>query len=208
MTPWKAKMDAQDPKALSIDPIVQDVTEGVSKLAVPEPLCTDAWVANIKTLIRPGDAIVLRRDYEVSNELEKILEGSFYGHAAIYLGGDLPIFEAVTVDGVRNVSLEHLLYTKDAFCLCRLPNVTWTDAQIAQMRSFAQTMIGWKYNFTMDWNKIGEVYCSELVTKIWQCVDANVLLNMKTTDFLGKMQLSPQNLFASCDQIQTYGATS
>jgi len=189
------------------DEVLGTIIEGVAKLAVPEPMITDDDVAAVKSLLLPGDCIVTRRNYELSNAGEKILTKSFWGHATWYLGDGilLPIYEAVTKDGFRRVSLERLCFTKDAIGICRLPGSPWTQDQIAQMKAFADTMLGFTYDFSMDWQLNHQVYCSEAVIKIWEQGNAQEADAVKTTTDLGQMVRSPQNIWDSTVQIKQFG---
>lgn len=187
------------------DEVVETIVKDVSHLAVPEPKITDDDVNMIHSLLQPGDIIFCRRDYEISNAAEKLLTGSFWGHAALFLGdchdGGLPVFEAVTTDGFRRASVARVCLTKDAIGIGRLAH-GWTLDQLDLMEFQGVKWLGQPYNFAMDWDIEGKLYCSQAVAKLWQLADSSIVFHQ--TNKLG-MEVSPQNLWDSVKQIATFG---
>lgn len=189
--------------------VIGELVEGVSELAVPEPMITDHDVEIIKALLMPGDLIFCRRNYELSNVGEKILTNSYWGHVGIYIGWNdeaLPVYESVTKEGFRKVSVERICLTKDAIAIGRKAGNLWMPAQIEDMEDLAMSWIGKKpYNFEMDWNNESKLYCSQAAVKLWLHGDKSMRLDQfKQTNIL-QMEISPQNVFDSVNIIGRFG---
>lgn len=187
------------------DELVGEIVEVTSRLAVPAPVISDVDVALIKTQLIPGDIIFCRRDYEISNVGEKVLTDSFWGHCAIFMGNDriLPVYEAVTTDGFRRVSVDRICFTKDAIGIGRVGK--FSSEQIDAMEQQAIKWLGLPYNFEMDWSITDKLYCSQAVVKLLQIANPSDVF--KETNLIG-MEISPQNVWDSVQQIATYGVKS
>lgn len=178
------------------------VASAISKVCKPEPIIQDSDVSDIASKIQPGDLLVSRTDYELSNVVEKLLTGSFWGHAAIYLDGY--VYEAVT-KGVRKTSLEKFCYTKDAVGLGRLPGPAWTPDQLAAMKAFCESKISEPYDYSLIWGTMRKWYCSKLVYFAWKTGAPKDVAAIQTTDELDMIKITPQNVWNSCQQIQAFG---
>jgi uncharacterized protein YycO len=162
------------------------IVKAVSKVSIPE------------RHIKNGDCLVSRTDWELSNFFEYALTGSFYGHAAIYFDGY--VYEAVT-SGVRKISLERFLFTKDAIGLCRLPGPDWTVNQCIMMKSFLDAQIGEAYDYGFSWTAQDRWYCSKLVFSAWHEADPKDADAIRTKRILGETKIIPQDVWDSSVKI-------
>jgi uncharacterized protein YycO len=178
------------------------VSKFISRICRPEPAITDAEVVNIKSILKNGDCLVSRVDYELSNVVEKLLTGSFWNHAALYSNGY--VYEAVT-GGVRKVSLEKFCYMKDGIGLCRLPGSDWTVEQINSMVKFCEDQSGEPYDFSFEWGTTTKWYCSKLVFMAWKAAGAKELDAIQSINAFGLRKVIPQNMWDSIVQIKRYG---
>jgi uncharacterized protein YycO len=178
------------------------ITQAISKVSKPEPQINDADVSLLKFFLKNGDCLITRTDYELSNFCEKLLTGSFYGHAAIYLNGW--VYEATTT-GVRRVSLEKFAFSKDGIALCRLQGPDWTKEQIDKMEQFCFAQLGKPYDYSIDWGSTISWFCSKLVYFAFQKGQAKDLSAIETTETLGLMEITPQNLFNSLFTVACLG---
>lgn len=186
-----------------ISNITWDLSQACSKISKPEPIINDADVASIRLLIKDGDAICSRVEWEFSNLAEKILTGSFWGHTAIYLDGF--IYEATT-KGVRKITLEMFCYRKDALGLGRLQGSDWTPEQCAKMKTFLEAQIGAGYDFSFSWGLLKKWYCSKLVYFAWNqanAIETNAIQSMST---FGLKKVTPQNIWDSIIQLLKCGS--
>lgn len=182
--------------------ITSYLSHSVAKISKPEPQIKDEDVFDIRLKIKNGDCLVSRTDYELSNVCEKILTGSYWGHAAIYFDGF--IYEAVT-GGVRKVSFEKFCYMKDGLGLVRLPGSDWTLEQCSIMTKFLDTLIGEQYDYSFDWGNVKKWYCSKLVFKAWEQGDAKEAEAVGSVTILGTKRIIPQNIWDSLPRIAHYG---
>jgi uncharacterized protein YycO len=176
----------------------------VSRIARPELIISDFDFFALKPIIKNGDCLVSRVDYQLSNVIEKILTGSFYGHAAIYLNGF--VYEAST-HGVRKISLAKFCYTKDGIGLCQLPGPDWTEDQCDKMFDFLEAQMGEPYDYSFDWDTDARWYCSKLVYLAWAHAHAKDVEAISVTEELSKRVITPQNIWNSTLKIETYGET-
>ena len=193
---------------MRLDTIISNLTatlsHAISKVCRPEPAITDQDFENISSLLQNGDCIVSRTSYELSNVVEHLLTGSFWGHAAIYLNGW--VYEATTY-GVRAISLERFVYMKDAVGVCRVPGLEWTEKQLYDMQKFCDSKIGANYDYSLSWGKRKKWYCSKLVFMAWQMGDAKADEAIKAVMFLGMKKVTPQNIWDSVTDITQRGVT-
>lgn len=178
------------------------LAECVSKISRPDPVIADADLTEIRDTLKPGDCLVTRTNYELSNTLEKILTGSFYGHAAIYLDG--MIYEATT-KRVRKISLERFVFIKDGIGVCRLPGSDWTDEQLKSMKDFCDSQLGDEYDFSFNWGQRKKWYCSKLVWFAWDIGKPQESEAIKSNNLLGMKKVIPQNIWDSAQKIKTFG---
>jgi uncharacterized protein YycO len=181
-----------------------DITMAISKVSRPEPIIEDSDVADLKSLLQDGDCLISRTEWELSNVCEKILTGSYWGHAAIYLKGK--VYEATT-KGVRITSLEKFCFTKDGLGLCRLPGSPWTQKQISEMVLFCEDQLGEEYDFSIDWGSRKKWYCSKLVYFAWMAGNPLETDAIQSKYVLGQKRIIPQNIWDSVLKIKSYGVS-
>jgi uncharacterized protein YycO len=193
---------------MNLTTIVHKVVELLSRLVAwfsrPDVIITDEDVRSICATIKDGDALITRTNYQMSNLVEYILTGSFYGHAAIYLNGY--VYEATT-HGVRRETLERFCYSKDGIGICTLPGPDWTGIQVALMQSFCMAQFGEPYDYSFDWWTDKKWYCSKLVFKAWVEARPEAARAVRVTQVLDSATVTPQNIWDSTVQIKTYGVT-
>jgi len=174
--------------------VTADITRFISKFARPEPIIVDADYNDIARMIKDGDCLVTRTEWELSNIMEKILTGSFYGHAAIYIGG--MVYEA-SIHGVRKLSLAKFCFMKDGIGLGRLQGPDWTEEQLSDMVEFLEKQLGDEYDFSLSWGKMKKWYCSKLVYFAWQKGKPMDTKAMSVTHTLGTKEVTPQDIWNS-----------
>lgn len=108
----------------------------------------------IKNLVMPGDILLSRKKFELSN---LFIPGK-YKHASLLIMSDI-IIEA-TGDGVKFKSLASFLFDKDHICLLRLKNLN-TD-ELACMKMVGQKIHNKPYDYYFE-NSEKAFYCSELI---------------------------------------------
>lgn len=185
-----------------LDKILTFIIELISKIYIPEPIIIDSNLLIIKHLIKDGDCLVSRKNYELSNVFEKLFFGSFYGHSAIYLGG--MVYEAST-KGVRMVSLEKFCLTKDAIGICRLPGDDWTTAQILKMMCYCDSLLGEPYDYSFNWGATKKWYCSKLVYFTWAHGNPIGTEAIKINEVLDQPRIKPQDLWNETIQVGSWG---
>ena len=182
--------------------LTAQVTYAISKFCRPDIIIVDSDVQIIKSLLKDGDCLVTRLDYELSNVFEGLFTGSFYGHAAIYLNGY--IYESVT-QGVRKVSVEKFCYTKDGIGLCRLPGADWTPEQVEVMQSFCENQLGDAYDYSLSWGIFKKWYCAKLVYFVWAEADPKDIGAIHVSEILSTEKVTPQDIWDSAVKIKTFG---
>ena len=153
------------------------------------PLITDAHLQRLAEILQPGDIILERRNWYLSNAF---LPG-FWPHGAVYVGsaddlqhlgvtddkyvrkcwgdyiqkdpGGHPhvIVEAVS-EGVVFSSLEHSIGEADAVAVLR-PKVNDEDRALAVTRAFS--FVGREYDFEFDFETPSKLVCTEVVYRAW-----------------------------------------
>jgi uncharacterized protein YycO len=174
------------------------VSKFISKISKPEPRVSDKNFKIIKNEIKNGDVLVSRVEWELSNVAEKILTGSFWGHAAIYFDGW--VYEATT-KGVRKISLEMFCFRKDSLGLGRLQGSDWTDDQCSLMISFLNDQLGDSYDFSFSWGIEKKWYCSKLVFFAWDQAKAEEAEAIDSMNTFGLKKVTPQNIWDSVVQV-------
>jgi len=173
----------------------------ISRISVSERRMSDAEMRDLKLVVKDGDCLVTRCDWEFSNVLEWVFTGAFYGHAAIYINGK--IYEATT-KGVRCISLEKFFFEKDYVGLCRLPGEDWTSSQLVDIESFLVRQINEPYDFSLSWNPTDKWYCSKLVYFAWRAgkpIGVDVIRVART---LGKTLITPHDLWSTLIKVKNF----
>lgn len=185
-----------------ISNIAGKIAKVISKVCRPEAVIDDEMFKQLKAQLRNGDCLVTRTDWEFSNWVEKVLTGSFYGHAAIYLNG--VIFEATT-KGVREISLERFCFMRDGIGLARLPGPDWTEDQISKMEKFCIEQMGEPYDFSFSWATDAKWYCSKYVLNAWRMGGAEDATAILAVQMLGQPRILPEDIWNKTHQIAKYG---
>lgn len=113
-----------------------------------------AQLDRLRAMLHAGDVLLMRAEGKLTASL---LPG-FWAHAAIHLGGEEPIIEAVS-SGVRIVSLEECLDADHVLVL--RPNLTPGETQAALDE--ARRHLGKPYDFDFDFNLSSRLVCTGLV---------------------------------------------
>lgn len=154
---------------------------------------TDEEFLELKSLIRDGDSLVSRTDWEFSN----LFEAGEWKHAAVYFDGY--VYEAVTT-GVRKSLLEDFFFRKDHVGLCRCEEFK-KDLSDKGL-DFLKAQIGLPYDWSFSLASKNAYYCAELVFGFLQ-VTAQV--NVSMTDYFGQEVVSPTDIWNSLTQIKRWG---
>jgi len=173
-------------------------------------LISRGQITNLIARLEPGDIILERRNWYVSN----IGLPGFWPHAALYVGTaaerrqffgkDDPaltqpekaadghatrILEAVS-EGVVFNSVEHSL---DADCVAVLrPRLGKTERAVALRRAFHYS--GRPYDFDFDFLTDAKLVCSELVYKAYEPAPSFAGVKLPLTEMLGRHLLPPNLL--------------
>jgi hypothetical protein len=123
------------------------ISKLISHLGKPEPRRTYGDYAAIAEIIRPGDVLLSREDWRLSN----LLIPGFWSHAAIYIGDN--VLEAVP-PRVRTQALAEFVISVDSVAVLR-PTLP------IEFGDFSNLYMGADY----DWifSDDGAWFCSELV---------------------------------------------
>lgn len=161
----------------------------VSKIAKPEPLCTFTDVEAIRGAISPGDFIVSKENWHLSNVLVK----GFWTHIAIYVGGGW-VLEA-TPPKVRMVKLEQHIYSKD--------HVAFGSPMFPVDRSKIPGLVADYDGDIYDYSFIGgnEMwYCAELVYDIYKRIAPDMPFKMKKS--WGVETVIPEDFYLAKDKFK------
>lgn len=133
--------------------------KAITYLGKPEPKCSYFDYKAIKLLSRPGDCLVCREDFRLSNLLIK----GFWSHIAIVVGDD-HVLEAVP-PRVRLVHLSQFVMSKDHVSLLR---PKWRF----KYENITSDYEGDLYDFSFI--KSNELwYCAELVNDYYDRISEN-----------------------------------
>lgn len=124
------------------------VSKIISKLGKPEPRRRYEDFEKIISIIKPGDILLSREDYRLSN----VLIPGFWSHAALYLGNGR-VLEAVP-PRVREQHLGEWVVSIDSVCLLS-PTLPFTFAD------HANDYLGKDYDWVFSDD--GAWFCNELV---------------------------------------------
>jgi hypothetical protein len=121
----------------------------ISKLGKPEPLCDYHDYQFIKSKIKPGDVLLSKEDWRLSN----VLISGEWSHAAIAVESYM-VLEA-TPPNVRRIHLAQFVLSKDHIALLR-PKFK------IDFKNYVDFYINGEYDFSFLSNN-KQWYCSELV---------------------------------------------
>lgn len=141
----------------------------ISKIGKPEPLCDEKDLEKIMELAEPGDVLLSRENFRLSNWFIR----GYYGHGAQF-GYNRKVIESVP-NKVRVQNVHQWVYTKDDVCLLS-PNF---PIEFKNMNSKYKNR---KYDFRFFFMS-SKLYCMELVYRYQQDIA------------LGKLPYKPRRMF-------------
>ena len=143
----------------------------------------------IKSIVKNGDTLL---SYESWRLTAPFIPGE-YKHAAIYLDGK--VYEALDV-GVRKVSLERFVLTKDLIAICR-PDFELMLNYSAMIEA-AEAYLGLPYDYQFSSHDQKAFYCSELCLNVYDIgfkANTGVETDIELRNRLGKMTIVPQDFY-------------
>lgn len=161
----------------------------IQKLSKPEPKINDFDMLEIKSIVKNGDTLL---SYESWRLTAPFIPGE-YKHAAIYLDGK--VYEALDV-GVRKVSLERFVLTKDLIAICR-PDFELMLNYSAMIEA-AEAYLGLPYDYQFSSHDQKAFYCSELCLNVYDIgfkANTGVETDIELRNRLGKMTIVPQDFY-------------
>jgi len=170
----------------------------MQKIGKPEPLVTYDEIMKAYLLIEPGDCILTRENYRLTN----LFIPGHWSHAAMYVG-NYDIVEAIGT-GVRKVNLFEMLLKKDEFVILRPSWLQRGEREFAAME--AKSYVGIDYDYYFDTNKA--LYCSELVYQAYKEV-GSIRPPLKRMRTFGVYNINPDHFAESTSmQMISYGGKS
>lgn len=169
--------------------VLTKVQKIIQKLSKPEPKITDSDMKTIRSIINPGDTLL---SYESWRLTAPFIPGQ-YKHAAIYLNGY--VYEALDV-GVRKVSLERFVLTKDLIAICR-PDFELILNYYAMIET-AESYLGLPYDYQFSSHDTKAFYCSELCLNLYNAgfkANTGKDTGIELRNRLGKMTIIPQDFY-------------
>jgi 1-acyl-sn-glycerol-3-phosphate acyltransferase len=218
--------DARDAGKLAVYRAQTFISSWVGDTKVREPrggkpLIEPAQVRELRTKLKPGDVMLERRNWFLSNAF---LPG-YWPHSALYVGTaeDLKrlgldrdprvqkhwqkfvqrdekghervIIEAVS-EGVVFTSLEHSVGEADSAAFLR-PNIS--DDRIKEAIARAFSHVGKPYDFEFDFFSTDKLVCSELVFRAY---DGDIRFPL--VDVMGRKTLPPIEIVRQCVQERSH----
>lgn len=162
------------------------ISKIISKIQRPPLLINYKDVEVIKQIIKDGDILLSRVDWEFSN----LFIPGFFGHAAIYTHGF--VYEAVT-SGVRRVPIEEFAFKKDHIEIKRSSLVLRSAIARKEGGLFLQRQINDKYDLSFTWKGNTAWYCSKLVYKYCENVYKNFKSYMPLKKTFGEVTIVPDD---------------
>jgi uncharacterized protein YycO len=160
----------------------------------------------LMNMMRPGDALVSRRNHELTN----LIIPGFWKHAAKYVGNGR-VVEAIG-RGVIETSLEEFMTTKDAVCVRR---GRWSEVLAIHSAEEALKMRGRKYDYLVepngsDWGgrRVNDAfYCSEVVWASDQAAHAwaGLVSPFEPRLTMGVMTITPTDIALADRCYETIG---
>jgi len=143
----------------------------------------------IRLTIKDGDTIL---SYESWRLTAPFIPGK-YKHAAIYLNGK--VYEALDV-GVRAISLERFVLTKDLIAICR-PDFE-PMLNYSAMYEAADSFVGLPYDYEFSTHDQKAFYCSELCLNLYDIgykAHTGKETDIVLLERVGKMTIVPQDFY-------------
>lgn len=154
----------------------------MQKLGKPEPKVKYSQVREAMYLSRPGDCILTREDWRLTN----IFIPGYWSHAAIF-DHEMNVVEAIG-SGVQAVDPVEMLLKKDDFCILRPLFLDTIEKHEAA--KYAHTQVGVPYDYIFSSNQAW--YCSELVYFSYQYASPTVI-PIKAEEVLGELSITPDH---------------
>lgn len=153
----------------------------ISKIGKPEPLCDERDLEEIMSKAEPGDVLLSRENYRLSNWFIR----GYYGHGA-QLMYDKKVIESVPV-GTRIQPLNQWVFTKDDVCLLS-PNFP------IKFKNMTSKYRKRKYDFRFFFMS-SKLYCMELVYRYQEDISIHGLPYKPRKMFFGLIEyVSPDDL--------------
>jgi uncharacterized protein YycO len=148
---------------------------------------TSKHYREIKSILRPGDAILVHKKGELSN----IFIPGFWTHGTIFYGqeGNASIVIEAIGRGVVKTDLIDAILSRDAAIVCR-PKFA-TAEQSATASDWAKQQIGKSYDLFFNPNN-DAFYCSELIWLAYQNTMGETPFTLKLT--LGVPTVTPEDI--------------
>jgi hypothetical protein len=175
----------------------------------PAPLVGKADLKALSALLRPGDILVERRNWNLSN----VGLPGFWPHAALYVGTPAqsgkrhPGHETVHEDGNPRVIIEALGIGVGFNSLEKSAGADYvgvlrprlSDAEIATAIGRAIGYVGRPYDFDFDFLTDAELVCSELVYKCYQPGGSSRGVPFALSTAAGRQVLPPNDMVRQFD---------
>lgn len=169
----------------------------ISKISIPETGLSYFDLNEMIKIIQDGDIVLSRKNWELSN----IFMPGQWKHCGIYLNGF--IYEAVTMEGVRKISLEQFFYKKDAVGLSRYRALS--AAQVHSGMVFLEAILGSPYQWEFAISNDKRYFCSELAYQfqchLWKYFDRD----FTPSKILWMYVIRPTDLWKSLTKIGKWG---
>jgi len=151
----------------------------------------DPFYSYIEKKVRPGDILLSKRRYELSNFF---IPGE-YTHSAIVTTSEEftpPMIVESIAEGVVMKSLAKFLFSKDYVMLIR-PRIGTEDERL-DAGNYARRFIGLPYDYYFEAG-VNAFYCSELVNHCYQTHIMEYKHNFEPTQIMGAETVTPMDLY-------------
>ena len=141
-------------KLLSL--IVPPIAKFIALFHKPDDITTSSDYEQLRSIIRNGDILVSRTDWELSN----LIMPGYWKHCAVYKDGY--VYEAVTKQGVRKILVEEFFFKKDHIGLCRNSDYLPSEDDLSHGFKFLDSELGESYNWSFELDVNNKNCCSQL----------------------------------------------
>jgi len=180
--------------------VLSPISRAIGKLhlAPSSRRCKAANARAIAAIAQPGDVLLSRMNGELSNVA---IEG-YWGHAAMFLGGEIPTIIDSVAEGVRERDLFDFILSKDNAVLLR-PNLPEKTRYAAAC--IAIQFVGRPYDFLFE-TTTDAFYCSELVWASLNQASINTLeepFKFTLRNVCGEYTVLPQDFLNATKHFET-----